>query len=62
MHEMSNDFDDEDETEFPAFPVVFQQEIEEAQANAESLSPNSKELKGPFKLPEKEIRELMGLI
>jgi hypothetical protein len=33
MHEMSNDFDDEDETEFPAFPVVFQQEIEEAQAN-----------------------------
>lgn len=51
MDGLDHEFEDNESTEFPAFPVVFQPRDEEEAPAAKG-----------FKLPEAEINELMRLL
>ena len=58
MLNLQNDLEEFEDTEFPAFPVVFQQELEEEQLRGDSREGGSgaKPPKAPFKMPENDIK------
>lgn len=51
MLNLQNDLEEFEETDFPAFPVVFQQELEEVDLNPNMSKAPPKNNKVPFKLP-----------